>query len=166
MTVMDVKRQAFPDIMERQKSVRFIAKGRILQDTELLSNCNLGVDAHIHVSITEGVVTPKALDACPKTIISTSDEAGADVAPPKAGSFLVNFIILPLFFAITGGLLAHAWTKRYSLSMQKSKLMFICGSVWVYLFLFHALPVLFQATKNVFERADVEHVRSTTRGAL
>ncbi|CAL1161404.1 unnamed protein product [Cladocopium goreaui] len=50
-TVGALKQQLFADALKAQRFVRFIAGGRILEDTSSLDKCNLGPESHIHVSI-------------------------------------------------------------------------------------------------------------------
>lgn len=152
-TILALKKQLFPDAVKASKSVRFIALGRILDDSAPLERCGLGNEAHIHVSISDGASSPKrAPAASPDDSSATAAEAKSPSLPESANceESAVSWIFLAgvAMFVGTGAALYAAFRKRRQFTLHTSQLLFICAAVWVYLLLCHGLPALFQALCN------------------
>lgn len=169
MTVGALKKQLFPEAFEEQKSIRFIARGHILDDRTLVGHCGLGCEAHIHVSIGErsekspggpspgGSSTARhgsgAMGASAAGGGGASRPAAAAAGVPAAqraeeeqdvcGLSIVH-VLGAVVFAGAGLLLRAAWRKRWYLSMHVSQLCCISAACWVYLLAFHVLPTAFR----------------------
>uniref|UniRef100_A0A7S3RK41 Ubiquitin-like domain-containing protein n=1 Tax=Strombidinopsis acuminata TaxID=141414 RepID=A0A7S3RK41_9SPIT len=153
-TVGALKRQLFLDALEEQRSVRFIASGKILSDADALHSCGLAREAHIQVSISDTAasraeVAPHAEGGpmCNRT------ETLADRGDASSGSSQYTImseesaigaarLLGAIVLAGAGVLFELAWRKRWYLSLHASQLICIFAAVWVYLLIFHALPAL------------------------
>lgn len=172
MTVGALKAKLLPDAIASHRSVRFIASGKILNDAATLEKCAMGREAHIHVSVgTAGATTagtppasPPQSPACspnssiasvasntgnPQIPAPTSTEAGHKATSGESGIFLPGglgaaFAVLAL--AGAGAMLYEAYRRRRQLSMGTSQAVFMLAAVWVYVLLFHGLPLLAQFT--------------------
>eukprot|EP00420_Gonyaulax_spinifera_P019264 CAMPEP_0197896052 /NCGR_PEP_ID=MMETSP1439-20131203/38881_1 /TAXON_ID=66791 /ORGANISM="Gonyaulax spinifera, Strain CCMP409" /LENGTH=211 /DNA_ID=CAMNT_0043516535 /DNA_START=54 /DNA_END=686 /DNA_ORIENTATION=+ len=151
ITIGSLKRQLFAEALEQERSIRFIASGRILQDAEALERCNLGTEAFIHVSI--GDARPQPAKSCMATPSadgsaarnSSSMQASISRKEDEEGGLSISLILGAVFFAGTGVMLQLAWQKRWHLSMHASQLLCIFAAVWVYLLICHGVPALFQS---------------------
>mmetsp|Transcript_66108 Transcript_66108/g.158154 ORF Transcript_66108/g.158154 Transcript_66108/m.158154 type:complete len:214 (+) Transcript_66108:86-727(+) len=157
-TVGALKRQLFPDAMEGQKSVRLIAGGRILKDTEPLESCGLGREAHIQVSISESLIGRAPSTAAAeggKSVNGTfsSQQMVGDDGPGPVQSLLASpFVVFLLFLGSAAGLY-YGYRRRFQLTVQMSQALVIAAAVWVYALLFHGLPGLCQAVSDARQAA-------------
>jgi len=169
-TIGALKARLFPVSSEDQKTIRFISRGKIMKDTDVVGQCGLGSEAHIHVSVSER--SDKSSPARkPSSVSEVSDDgsgAGASTGATAAsgepkqasnssdapredeeGSGLSSFQLLAaVAIAGAGVLLRLAWQKRWHLSMHASQMVFICGACWVYVVLFHGLPTFLQLARH------------------
>eukprot|EP00931_Biecheleriopsis_adriatica_P087344 TRINITY_DN61831_c0_g1_i1.p1 TRINITY_DN61831_c0_g1~~TRINITY_DN61831_c0_g1_i1.p1 ORF type:complete len:243 (+),score=51.24 TRINITY_DN61831_c0_g1_i1:170-898(+) len=147
-TVGSLKRQLFSDALEAQRSVRFIASGRVLEDTSLLENCNLGRESHICVSINErsSQSLPSSPQLAPKTEPVARELSGRLPEACEQQDWSLLFSRLAGFAAMVGSgvLFFCAWKRRRQMPMNMTQLICIAAAVWVYLLLFHATPIAFQ----------------------
>jgi len=154
-TVVNLKRELFNEALQEQKSVRFIASGRILDDSMSVEKCGLGTEAFIHVSISNS--SSSNLQPAQKTNSTTENgPARNDMAPAtnNEGSAAIGTKLLlgSAFFAGTGILLQMGWKKRWQLSMHGSQFLFILGAVWIYLLVCDFLPIAWQAFSQALQR--------------
>lgn len=149
-TIGAVKQQLFPDACQEQMSVRFISRGRILDDAQCFGQCGFDREAHIHVSISQ---RPQDRGQCSaddeatapgaqRSPVSSGVEAQRDPSSQDAVRALVLHIFFVILFAGVGIALRVAWQKRRSLSLQTSQLMCIVAACWLFVLLFHGLPML------------------------
>eukprot|EP00933_Yihiella_yeosuensis_P042671 TRINITY_DN37329_c0_g1_i1.p1 TRINITY_DN37329_c0_g1~~TRINITY_DN37329_c0_g1_i1.p1 ORF type:complete len:237 (-),score=45.62 TRINITY_DN37329_c0_g1_i1:128-838(-) len=152
ITVSALKRRLFPDAMEGQKSVRFIASGHILQDTASLAKCGLGRESHIHVSISDRVdptpptspVSTPALEpaaSCPSIV--QEEEVDNSEKTQEMWDALGRFAMI-LALAGLGFAFHVAYRRRRTLSHSTSQTICIAAAVWIYALLCHGLPALFK----------------------
>jgi|EP00927_Polykrikos_kofoidii_P077176 hypothetical protein len=149
VTVRSLKLQFFADSLKEQKTVRFITGGRMLDDKATVAQCKLGLEAHIHVSISDAALGGAATPAQPEGNKHNSEaiESRKNNEENRVGfGFMLGFA----FFAGSGALLRIGWQKRLQLSMQTNQFVFILGAVWAFLLLFHGIPALFQVFMQNF----------------
>jgi len=140
-TIASVKQRVFADALQEQKTVRFIASGKLLNDVQMLDQCGLGKEAFIHVMISEPstrMITPDTEKGFGSTLRAKC-AAATDVA--GGVGFLLSAI---LFFLATAAMLQLGWQRRALISASTSQLLFIGAAVWVYCALCHGLPAVFQ----------------------
>lgn len=137
-TVGALKQQLFADALKAQRFVRFIAGGRILEDTSSLDKCNLGPESHIHVSISgksqNGAQTmPSAAVAQAQT---SQVERDSDLQAWHLCRRLASFL------AMVGSAMVfpYALQKHRHSSSNTHLLVCIAAAVWVYLLIFHTMP--------------------------
>jgi len=143
ITIQSLKHQHFAEAIEAQKSVRFIMSGRLLEDAVRLDQLGLGKKAFINVSISDSA-TSKAKSS---TISNDNfDTKGKELGQKRTfpGTNSAPIFIGAIFLVVTGVLLRLAWQRRRYLSMHVTQFLAIFASVWVYLVLFHGLPVFFR----------------------
>jgi len=142
-TIGVVKRRLFPEHYcghEQQKSIRFIANGKMLCDEQTLEQCRLAQDAFIHVSISEPSVRSLTEDKTGSGGTSSARFGSATDAVGGKGVLVSG----SAFFAGSGALLQLGWQRRTLISPGASQLLFILAAVWIYLVLCHGLPVFLQ----------------------
>lgn len=141
-TVGALKQQLFPDAVSERKSVRFISRGRVLDDAAALSGCGLGRDAHIHVMVSER--QPVATTASSE---KRAETAPSDREEPNGGRQRAALTLLAVMLLIAGGLagFSNAYHRRFQLSMQASQTLCIGAAIWAYVVLCHGLPSLCDA---------------------
>lgn len=166
-TISALKHQMFSDEIKASKSVRFIAAGKILDDSNALEHYKLGKEAHIHVSISEVSRTPPSSPEKGDSMTKAGSEevkTGSEATSPnEAGASMVGWAILAgvAVFVGTGLLLYVAFQKRRQYTMHTSQLLFICMAVWVYVLFFHGFPALFQALNKLGNASAPKDVTAT-----
>lgn len=149
--ILDLKKQLFSEELERNKSIRFIACGRILDDSSPLSNYKLGTTAHIQVSISDSspLSRPSPAPMIAKGNTSTIGPSVTSASVEKGPAIFSNMFYLgAVAFVSTGSLLYLALMKRRQFSLQITQLVFIGVAVWMYLLVCHGFPALFQALRG------------------
>lgn len=164
-TFGSLKEELFSFAFEEQKSVRFIAKGHILKDADLIGQCGLGSEAHIHVSISEsrGDKTPSPQKPASPTTGSTSPAATAGAGGSGGGPAARGFgrgpsrasapcehedssglgawhLLGAVAIAGAAVLFRYSYQRRWQLSMHASQMLCIFAACWVYFVLFHGIP--------------------------
>jgi hypothetical protein len=170
-TILALKQQMFSDEIKASKSVRFIAAGKILEDTAALERYKLGKEAHIHVSISDGARPQPTSAPEGNASTTTAEEAkpsSGTSSPNESRSSMLGWAILAgvIIFAGTGIALWIAFQKRRQYTMHTSQLLFICAAIWVYLLFFHALPSLFQALNKRNSSVQDTPTRSVTTSSV
>jgi len=147
-TVGTLKRKLFADALESQRSVRFIAGGKILQDASLLADCKLGRESHICVSISDQASSPPSSPALPPAA-EPVEVAMGEVKPQDRWLVLYRVSCL-LALACSALFFYFAWQKRRQLRVHVTQFLCIAMAVWVYLVLFYALPCACQVLAGSF----------------
>lgn len=160
-TIGALKKELFSDALEAQRSVRFIAGGKILQDSSLLASCNLGRESHICVSISDQ--TPRSSP----TLAPAAEPA--EVAPEelKVEDWWPSIQRLAGFAALISSAVFFyfAWHKRRQLPMQLTQALCIGAAVWVYLLLFHAAPCACEVLAGGFAAPKVSSATASPQRA-
>jgi len=160
-TIGSLKRELFSDALEAQRSVRFIAGGKILEDSSLLASCNLGRESHICVSISDQ--TPRSSP----TLAPAAEPA--EVAPEELNvqDWWPSIHRLAGFAALISSAVFFyfAWHKRRQLPMQLTQALCIGAAVWVYLLLFHAVPCACQVLAGGFAAPKVSSAPASQQRA-
>merc|ERR1712043_116423 len=151
-----LKEEFFQSACEEQKSIRFISRGRVLKDSELIDQCGLGDEAHIHASINErsnkttGVHEPRTPVA---NLPDARDRSSAPCEVQDGSGLGMVQLLCAVTIAGAGIILRVAWQKRWHLSMHASQMICIFASCWAYVVLFHGLPALLQLIRFGFRTA-------------
>lgn len=148
-TIGALKKQLFREECEEHKSIRFIARGRVLEDKVAVGQCALGEEAHIHVAISgrpaENVAVGSA--TAMQRPMTTEAASGGDSSASRetgggSGSLNLSRILGAVLLAGAGLLFCLAWQRRRRLSLRASQVLCILAAGWVYLAIFHALPAM------------------------
>lgn len=141
-TVGMLKRKLFADALESQRSVRFIAGGKILQDASLLADCNLGKESHICVSISDQILSTPSSPAGSPALPPAAEpmEVAAEEVKPQIRWLVLYRVACLLALACSAVFFYFAWQRRRQLRVHVTQFLCIAMAVWVYVFLFHALP--------------------------
>ncbi|CAK8994497.1 unnamed protein product [Durusdinium trenchii] len=137
-TVGALKRQLFADALEAQRSVRFIASGRILEDTSSLDKCNLGPESHICVSISDKSDAVRSMPSPPveKQVKTAQMERDSDLQAWQVWTRCASFLAM----AGSAMVFPYALQKHRHLSSNTHLFVCIAAAVWVYLLIFHTVP--------------------------
>merc|ERR1719410_2332743 len=119
-TIGALKQRLFAQAIEEEKEVRFIARGRNLEDSAILSNCGLDQNDHIHVMVRDHKLAP----AKQSSVITHS--RGEHQRALK--------LLLAIALIIIGGVAAIycSYRKRFQLSLKESQAVCIGAAVWVF----------------------------------
>eukprot|EP00930_Biecheleria_cincta_P039047 TRINITY_DN26854_c0_g1_i2.p1 TRINITY_DN26854_c0_g1~~TRINITY_DN26854_c0_g1_i2.p1 ORF type:complete len:242 (+),score=46.75 TRINITY_DN26854_c0_g1_i2:81-806(+) len=160
-TIGALKRELFSDALEAQRSVRFIAGGKILEDSSLLASYNLGRESHICVSISDQTprLSPTLAPAAEPVEVAPEDVNVEDWWPSihRFAGFAALISSAVCFYC--------AWHKRRQLSIQLTQALCIGAAVWVYLLLFHAVPCACQVLAGGFGAPKVSLAPASTQRA-
>mmetsp|Transcript_33778 Transcript_33778/g.78079 ORF Transcript_33778/g.78079 Transcript_33778/m.78079 type:complete len:222 (+) Transcript_33778:75-740(+) len=139
-TVGALKHQLFADALQAQRSVRFIASGKILEDSVSLDTYNLGPESHICVSIGDRAPdAPKAPQRPTPAVHREHSQTKVDLQESLWSRFVSVILI-----AGSSVIFPYAVQKHRQLSTNTHLMLFIAAAVWVYFLLFHALPDAFK----------------------
>mmetsp|Transcript_79042 Transcript_79042/g.164173 ORF Transcript_79042/g.164173 Transcript_79042/m.164173 type:complete len:273 (-) Transcript_79042:321-1139(-) len=164
-SVRELKKRMFAEAVEANKNIRFIAQGRVLADDLFLGLCNLGDEAHIHVSISSREPPAHRATVDDATVQSSGDEVTHAASAPaicepvplsrrvsahfesakgalQAGGLSLPQLLGAVVFAGVGVGLQQAWRKRMTIQHSTSQLLFILAACWAYALLVYVLPVL------------------------
>jgi hypothetical protein len=153
----ELKTQLFSEEIKAAKSIRFIAGGRILDDSLDVTTCKLADNAQIHVSISDNAPRPSQPSSSSNP---RGDAKGTSVttgSPDKGPPVVSNMFLLgAVAFIITGVLLYVGLQKRRQFTLQMTQLLFIGAAVWAYLLICHGIPALFQALRGYAHSSPAE----------
>lgn len=156
MTVLDLKRECFEkEVVLENRKVRLIYMGRMLGDSQKLSNCGLGQQAILHAVVNATPEEPAvaANGGCAAEVTAPSSPVKSEDCDAESSFMKRHFmqVVLPvigilLFFISTGTVLQMGLRKSPPVAgLMSTQTLFIGCAIWVYLLLCHGLPGLARA---------------------
>lgn len=137
-TVGALKNQLFGEALEARRSVRFIASGKVLEDSVSLDTYNLGPETHICVSISDRSLANDASSSTRRSaqVPDRQAEEPASSQLPDVGMWSM----LAGLLTVAGAALPYVVQRHRQLSNNMHLMLFVGLAVWLYVALFHVLP--------------------------